>query len=255
MIYITGDTHADYEHRLSTASFPEQREMTKEDCVIIAGDFGGVWCQPGTKDCRAEAHQLDALDRRPFTTLWVPGNHENYDRLMSDEFETKEWHGGQVKVIRSTVLMLMRGEMYEIEGRKFFAFGGAQCHDVDDGILDSEDPDWKEKARHLQRTGRYLFRVKGLSWWEQEMPTEEEYQHGRETLDRQGWQCDFVITHAAPESLQKKMGIDEENELSLYLEEIRQKLDYRYWFFGHYHDDGWVTEKDILLYHQIVRVT
>ena len=254
MIYITGDTHSEYERRLSVASFPEQKEMTKEDCVIIAGDFGGVWCQPGTKEYRAEAHQLDALDRRPFTTLWVPGNHENYDRLMSDEFETKEWHGGPVKVIRPSVLMLMRGEMYEIEGLKFFAFGGARSHDISDGILDGEDPDWMEKAWRMERTGRYLYRVKGLSWWEQEMPTEEEMQHGRDTLDRHGWQCDVVITHAPPRSVHLQMGIREENELADYLDEIRERLDYRLWFFGHYHDDGMVTEKDILLYHQIVRV-
>lgn len=254
MIYITGDTHSDFEHRLSTSSFPEQREMTKEDYVIIAGDFGGVWFGRNDREYKGESRQLDALDKRPFTTLWIPGNHENYDRLMSDEFETKEWHGGLVKVIRPSVLMLMRGEMYEIDGKKFFAFGGARSHDICDGILDCEDPDWKRKARHLERTGRWLFRVKGISWWEQEMPTEEEMQHGLETLEKHGWQCDYVITHAAPQSIQEMIVAEGENELTAYLEEIRQRLDYQYWFFGHYHDDGMVTEKDILLYHQIVRV-
>ena len=29
--------------RFSTENFPEQSEMTKEDYVIICGDFGGVW--------------------------------------------------------------------------------------------------------------------------------------------------------------------------------------------------------------------
>ena len=42
MIYITGDCHADF-RRFNTDIFPEQNEMTKEDYVIICGDFGGVW--------------------------------------------------------------------------------------------------------------------------------------------------------------------------------------------------------------------
>lgn len=42
MIYITGDTHSDFT-RFSTDKFPIQSEMTKNDYVIICGDFGGVW--------------------------------------------------------------------------------------------------------------------------------------------------------------------------------------------------------------------
>ena len=42
MIYITGDCHGDFE-RFSKNIFPEQNEMTKDDYVIICGDFGGVW--------------------------------------------------------------------------------------------------------------------------------------------------------------------------------------------------------------------
>ena len=42
MIYITGDCHRDFE-RFNMSIFPEQREMTKEDFVIVCGDFGGVW--------------------------------------------------------------------------------------------------------------------------------------------------------------------------------------------------------------------
>ena len=42
MIYITGDCHCNFE-RFNTENFPEQKEMTKDDYVIICGDFGGVW--------------------------------------------------------------------------------------------------------------------------------------------------------------------------------------------------------------------
>lgn len=41
MIFVTGDTHADF-HKFSKEAFPEQSGMTKEDFVIICGDFG-IW--------------------------------------------------------------------------------------------------------------------------------------------------------------------------------------------------------------------
>ena len=41
MIYVTGDCHADFT-RFNTKIFPEQYEMTKDDYVIICGDFGGL---------------------------------------------------------------------------------------------------------------------------------------------------------------------------------------------------------------------
>ena len=41
-VYVTGDTHGDWMNRLKTDSFSEQKEMTKDDYVIICGDFG-LW--------------------------------------------------------------------------------------------------------------------------------------------------------------------------------------------------------------------
>ena len=42
MIYVTGDTHGNF-RRFQPEYFPKQAGMTKNDVVIIAGDFGGVW--------------------------------------------------------------------------------------------------------------------------------------------------------------------------------------------------------------------
>ena len=71
MIYATGDTHGGWMHRLNMASFPEQKDMKKDDYVIILGDFG-LW-----DDSRRERQALDWLEGRSFTTLFVDGNHEN----------------------------------------------------------------------------------------------------------------------------------------------------------------------------------
>ena len=61
MIYITGDCHREY-RRFNTQNFPEQKEMTKEDYVIVCGDFGGVWSFE--KEDKEEKHLLDWLEEK-----------------------------------------------------------------------------------------------------------------------------------------------------------------------------------------------
>ena len=107
MIYITGDTHAEF-HRFSQKTF----SATAEDYVIICGDFGGVW------DRSAEQkYWLDWLAEKQWTTLFVDGNHENYDLLAT--YPVERWHDGNVHFIRSNVIHLMRGQVFEIEGLRF----------------------------------------------------------------------------------------------------------------------------------------
>ena len=100
-IFITGDTHGDFT-RFKKKIFYEQAELTKDDCVMIAGDFGGIW--DGSAE---ERHWLDWLEAKPFTTLFVSGNHENFDMLA--EFPIEDWHGGRVQRVRPSVIHLMRG--------------------------------------------------------------------------------------------------------------------------------------------------
>ena len=110
MIYITGDCHSNFE-RFNPRNFPEQKEMTKDDYVIICGDFGGVWNKDG--ESKMETSALDWLDGKAFTALFVDGNHENFDRLYA--YPVEMWHGGKVHKIRSSVIHLMRGQIFELE--------------------------------------------------------------------------------------------------------------------------------------------
>lgn len=116
MIFITGDTHGDFT-RFSSENFPEQKDMTKEDFVIICGDFGGVW-----DGSRRERYWLDWLEDKPFTTLFVSGNHENYDLLAG--YPVEHWHGGKVQPIRASLLHLTRGQFFQIGGKRIFTMGG-----------------------------------------------------------------------------------------------------------------------------------
>ena len=158
MIFVTGDCHGNFE-RFKPKYFPEQAQMTKRDIVICAGDFGGVWFGDG----RDEA-ALDWLESLPFTLAFVCGNHENYDAL--ERYPVKDWHGGKVHRIRSHVLHLMRGQVFELEGYHFFTMGGAKSHDTEDGILELGAPDFERKLLMLQRKPRARYRINHISWWE-----------------------------------------------------------------------------------------
>ena len=75
---------------------------------------------------------------------------------------------------------LMRGEMYSIEGRKFLAFGGADSIDKD-------------------------MRTPYVSWWPQEIPSISEYRHALDTLKRNEWKFDYLLTHTCSDEMAVKM--------------------------------------------------
>lgn len=54
----------------------------------------------------------------------MTGNHENYDAL--DTYSLERWHGGTIRRIRPSVLLLERGQVFELGGKRVFAMGGAR---------------------------------------------------------------------------------------------------------------------------------
>lgn len=251
MIFVTGDCHSDFD-RFCKSIFPEQEEMTKEDYVIICGDFGGVWNKG--KESARETWWMDWLEEKPFTTLFVDGNHENFDRLYS--YPVEEWHGGKVHKIRPSVIHLMRGQVFTIEGKKIFTFGGASSHDISGGILEPEDPNFKQKKKELDR-GWEPYRINHVSWWAQELPTVDEMEEGRKNLEANGNEVDFIVSHCCSSSTQVFLGggLFRPDYLTDYFEGIRQQVKFKKWFFGHYHNNRNVNAEELLLYEQIVRIS
>ena len=85
MIYITGDCHRNYS-RFNTYNFPEQKDMTKDDVVIICGDFGGVW------DTDAESEEenwmmdwLEGIHQEVQYTKWFFGHYHDNQNVNAQE--------------------------------------------------------------------------------------------------------------------------------------------------------------------------
>ena len=136
MIYITGDTHIPHDiSKLNMTNFPEQKNMTHNDYVIVLGDLGLYWSKDKTFE-----HWNKWLQNKNFTLLWIDGNHENFDWINS--MPVTDWHGGKVHQ-NGNIIHLMRGNCFEIEGKHFLALGGAASYD--------------KALRH-----------EGVSWWKEE---------------------------------------------------------------------------------------
>lgn len=251
MVFVTGDCHAEFE-RFSVKRFPEQKEMTREDIVIICGDFGGVWHDGGE-----ERYWLKWLEGKPFTTVFVDGNHENFDRLYGEEFPVVDFCGGKAHKIREHVFHLMRGYVFSFSGKKFFAFGGASSHDIADGIIDPADYDspsaLKEAIEDWWMQGKQ-FRVKHLSWWDWELPTAEEMAFGMKTLEENDFAVDYVISHCCPQEVASVLGFHNPDILTQYFNEVAHKTRFSKWFFGHYHGEDCIWGKFILHYKEIERI-
>lgn len=251
MVFVTGDTHADF-HRFNRKRFPIQKQLTRNDIVIICGDFGGVWA-----DTEEERYWLNWLSQKSFTICFVDGNHENFDRLYN-EFEVVDFHGGKVHKIRDNIYHLMRGYVFNFEGKKFFAFGGASCHDVKDGILDRDDYQTDKEFKKIIKIyqwWRRMFRINHISWWKEELPSQEEMDFGLKTLGERGYKVDYVITHCLPQEVCSMLGFREPDTITLYFNTLlRNGLKFTKWYCGHYHLNTQIMGKFNILYESIVRI-
>ena len=141
-LFLTGDTHAGIDIEKLHIFNKEHPELTKEDYVIVLGDFGVIWdsLDEFTYDL------INTYEGFNFSTAFVLGNHEGYDLLKT--FPKEEWNGGKVRRISNSIVQLENSEIYSINGKDFFVMGGAESID---------------KA----------YRRTGISWWKQEIPNQK----------------------------------------------------------------------------------
>ena len=218
MIYITGDTHGDKSRFTARGA----TRLKSGDTVIVLGDFGFLW--DGSK---AEERTLRWLTKRKYNILFLDGKHENYDLLM--QYPIVEAFGGHARHLGGNLYHLLRGEIYTIENKTAFAFGGG---------------DSSEKG----------FRMEQHRWWPQEMPTEDEMQRGIQNLAAAGNHVHLILTHEAP-SLAKYLHhshSDGLNTMTAYFDELMRTVDYDCWYFGSVHQTRFLSKKAIAVFDRIL---
>lgn len=207
MVYVTGDTHGDK----SYFQTPQMKKLKKDDTVIICGDFGFVW--DGDK---SEQKVLKWLSERKYKIAFVEGTHENFDLLKSYP-ETEIW-GAKARHLGGNIYMLLKGEIYTIEGKTFLAFGG--------GVVD-------ESSDLLDSTEVFLG----------SHTTSQEVANAKANLDKYDWKVDYIITHDTTTKVKSFIMIEQDHSylLNTFLDELYTNCKYKRWFFGCYHMDKIIT--------------
>jgi len=223
VVYVTGDMHGD-ESRLYDK---EWRKLKAGDILIVLGDFGFLW-----NNTEHEKQALKFLGSRKFTVCFLDGTHENFDLIKKSR--ATYWKGGKVHRISDRLLHLTRGQIFNIDGIKFFTFGGG------------ESDDKEVKYEHNK-------------WWRAELPSPSEMALGAERLDEENCVIDYVLTHEPPSRVKSAMLLrkglpDRVNKLNGFFEEVASTCKFRHWYFGSLHEDRQVTPTHTCVFNKILPI-
>lgn len=203
-IFITGDTHQSLDiNKLNSKNFPLNSILTKDDILIVCGDWGCIWDGSGE-----DKYWQNWYEKKNFTTFVVLGNHENYDLIQN--YPIVQFCGGRARKVSDSVYLEIRGEVYNFNGKTFLSFGGA----------DSTD-------KHLRKEGE--------SWWSGERITEEDLENARRNVKKYDY-IDYVITHTGGSEVNRFIGF-EPSESDKILDQILSEIKYGTHYCGHYHVD------------------
>jgi 3-oxoacid CoA-transferase subunit A len=216
-VLITGDTHGRVEGRLAYIKETMPEYNPRETAVIILGDVGFQYYK-NKKDWKLKHHAAQF----GYTLYCLRGNHE--DRACNMEkpiYVIDDFVNGIVcyeEEFPSIRYFMDSVAEYEIMGKKVLCIPGA--YSVDKWYRLENDWQW--------------FAEEQLS--EEEMKTAEIYFSDK--------YYDFVFSHTCPISWEPTdlflPGLDQssvDKTMELWLDEVKQKVDWNIWLFGHYHGD------------------
>ena len=212
MTILTGDTHRDFKR---VGALCDKLQPTTADTLIILGD-AGINYFGSAMDWAFKNELSRAL---PITLLCIHGNHERRPKSVGT-YQEAMWHGGIVYVEPSfpNLLFAKDGEVYDIEGKRCIAIGGAYSVD---------------KPYRL---------AQGWHWFPDEQPSPEIKARAEERLAAENWKVDVVFSHTCPLKYEPRetfiQGVDQskvDKSTERWLDDIEDRLEYEAWYCGHYH--------------------
>lgn len=256
MIYVTGDIHGNPIERFSFKHHPELRELTEYDYMFILGDCGvpfynpdlhfyDQWTKPGLE--KREHYLLNWLNKKPWTTFFIRGNHDNID-LINEMPWTQKFHANvrQMKYqdkIYNNIFYIDTPQLMYLEGKKILIIPGAESHDVD-YLFEYDDPNIKFYIKHLLRKEQTegipaYYRINHFSWWENEGVDENKL---RKLFQEIPSEVDYIFTHAPCGELRKYWSFPDRPAREkpapseqILADLVYNNIKYKLWVHGHFH--------------------
>ena len=212
MIYITGDTHGNFQR---IKKFCQEQETTTDDYLIILGDAGINYFGDSDNKLKEE------LTKLPITFLCVYGNHEERPDNIKTYQEIKKFDGIMYQEAKHPNLLFFKdSEIYNIFGKKVLVIGGAFSVNKD------------------------LMIERGYKWFQDEQPNELIKRQTLNNLKENNYQVDYILSHTCPyKYLPYEMfyiGVNQDKvdqSTEKFLDLIEELTDYHKWYCGHFHTD------------------
>ena len=210
MIYITGDTHRDF-NRLNSL------ECNENDMIIVLGD-AGINYFLNDEDKKFKEY----LKEFKLKIFCIRGNHEERPENISTYKEVKMFNGKvYIEEDYPNLIFAKDGEIYDIDNQKVLVIGGAYSIDKDYRLL------------------------YGKRWFKDEQLNEDEMNKIFKKVKNKHF--DIVLSHTCPfkyEPVEVFMaGFDQskvDKKMEHFLDKIEENIEYNKWYCGHFH-----TEKQI----------
>ena len=220
MVFLTGDIHGE---PFRIKRFYNNSGLMESDTIIILGDVGANY-HLDSRDALCKS----VLNSIGVDILCLHGNHE-IRPFNIDTYHLTEWNGGRVWVEDEypNLLFAKDGEIYNIEGNRFIAIGGAYSVD------------------------KYYRLARGIDWWEDEQPSEEIKRYVEKQLSEN--EIDIVLSHTCPMRYEPTevflSQVDQstvDSSTEMWLNKIEESIDYTAWYCGHWHTDKRIDKMHFL---------
>jgi 3-oxoacid CoA-transferase subunit A len=211
MIYLTGDTHGQFDR---VSIFCHEIGTSRDDVLVILGDAGINYA--GTQGDNPKKRFLSKL---PITLMCIHGNHENRPTNIYTYRETAVFGGTAYwEPEYPNIFFAKDGEIYELGGKRCIAIGGAYSVD-----------------KHLRLQC-------GYKWFADEQPSDATKARVEHQLEDANWNVDMVLSHTCPTKYMPRevfmSGISQwtvDDSTEDWLDTLEDRLEYQHWFCGHFH--------------------
>ena len=232
-VFITGDIHGSFARIKQIKKFCKEKDTSKEDVLILLGDVGANYTL-GERDIQFK----EALSSLPVTIVCIHGNHEERPvNISSYQLVKHGTLGGAECWIEYDFpnILFPKDGIVNIFGKRCLILGGAYSVDK-----------WYRK-------------MNGLAWFPEEQMSIKEQNRILSLLDKEN-EFDYIFSHTCPSGFVPKhlfLGCVDQNSvdktMEYFLQEVYNKIEFKEWFFGHYHSDE-SNEKMRLLFNTIIEL-